>query len=84
MQRTIDAVLIKKILEKYQERYDECEQKWEDDVAQLKLLSEKQKTEELRLAEKEHQSFLIDDVAILNAQISAYECIVKDLKELIK
>ena len=84
MQRLIESTLIAKLLNKYQDRYNECEQKWEDDIEQLKTLSEKQNIEGLQCTENEHKSFLVDDIASLNSQLSAYECIIKDLKELIK
>ena len=36
MQRLIEATLIKNILEKYQNRYDECQAQWDKDCQELK------------------------------------------------
>ena len=73
MQRLIEATLIKNILEKYQGRYDECQAQWDDNYKEL------QQTSDL-----DRRSFLLEGITSLNAQISAYECVIKDLKELIK
>lgn len=73
MQRLIEATLIKNILEKYQGRYDECQSQWDDNYKELQQTSD-----------SDRRSFLLEGITSLNAQISAYECVIKDLKELIK
>ena len=73
MQRLIEATLIKNILEKYQGRYDECQAQWDDNYKELQQTSD-----------SDRRSFLLEGITSLNAQISAYECVIKDLKELIK
>ena len=74
MQRLIEATLIKNILEKYQNRYDECQAQWDKDCQELKD----------NIINADRKDFLLTDIANINIQLSAYECIVKDLKELIK
>lgn len=73
MQRLIEATLIKNILEKYQGRYNECQAQWDDNYKELQQTSD-----------SDRRSFLLEGITSLNAQISAYECIIKDLGELIK
>lgn len=73
MQRLIEATLIKNILEKYQGRYDECQAQWDDNYKELQQTSD-----------SDRRSFLLEGITSLNAQISAYECVIKDLGELIK
>ena len=74
MQRLIEATLIKNILEKYQNRYDECQAQWDKDCQELKD----------NIINADRKDFLLTDIANINIQLSAYECIIKDLKELIK
>ena len=74
MQRLIEATLIKNILEKYQSRYDECQAQWDKDCQELKD----------NIVSEDRKDFILTDIANLNMQLSAYECIIKDLKELIK
>ena len=73
MQRLIESTLIKNILEKYQGRYDECQAQWDDNYKELQQTSD-----------SDRRSFLLEGITSLNAQISAYECVIKDLGELIK
>ena len=73
MQRLIEATLIKNILEKYQNRYDECLSQWDDNYKELQQTSD-----------SDRRSFLLEGITSLNSQLSAYECVIKDLKELIK
>lgn len=73
MQRLIEAVLVKKILDKYENRLKECEERWDNDYEK-----HNKETDPTKL------SFLVEDMNLVNVQISAYECIVKDLKELVK
>lgn len=72
MQRTIEATLINKILQKYEQRLKECQDKWDDDYAKI------------RQGKGSEDQDLIDDMNLVNVQIGAYECIVKDLKGLVK
>lgn len=74
MQRMIESTLINNLLSKYQGRYDECQAKWNEDYKEMQ-------DEHIDL---KRNSFLADEINSLNVQLSAYECIVKDLKELIK
>ena len=80
MQRMIEATIIKKILDKYQERYNECQNRWNDDYREL------QETHFGELQWKDHQrrKYLTEDMQANSMQLDIYECIVKDLKELIK
>ena len=73
MQRLVEATLIKNILEKYQGRYNECQAQWNDNYKELQQTSD-----------SDRRSFLLEGITSLNAQISAYECVIKDLGELIK
>lgn len=73
MQRMIEATLVKKLLDKYEGRLKECEERWGNDYA-----------EHNKEADPTKLAFLVEDMNLVNVQISAYECIVKDLKELIK
>jgi len=71
MQRMIEATLINELLKKYQERLEECQNKWEEDYNVIK-------------ASDELDADVVDDMNLVNIQIGTYECIVKDLKELVK
>lgn len=73
MQRMIEATLINKILQKYEQRLKECQDKWDDDYAKIKQSNGEEMPQDL-----------IDDMNLVNVQIGAYECIVKDLKGLVK
>ena len=59
---------------KYDNRFNECQAQWDKDCAELKDSN----------IDADRKDFLLTDIANLNVQLSAYECIVKDLKELIK
>lgn len=61
------------LLDKYQERYNECEERFDEDVLSLKI---KDNT-------SERIEWLNRDMTCLNAQLGTYECIIKDLKELL-
>ena len=74
MQRMIEAPLVYNLWKKYSERFNECQAQWDKDCIELQ-------NENINADRKD---FLLTDIASLNVQISAYECIVKDLKELIK
>ena len=80
----IEATLIAKILEKYEQRYKECDEQWHENMMELEGMDEKRASVGLELTDHERKDFLINDILALNAQISAYECIIKDLKGLIK
>ena len=83
MQRTVETTVLLKILNKYQERFDECERKWKESYDELQALDEKRNKEGLEYNENARRSFLLDDISMVNTQISAYECIIKDLKGII-
>ncbi len=74
MQRMIESILINNLLLKYQTRFDECKAQWDKDYQELKNCN----------IDTNRKDFLLADIADINIQLSAYECIVKDLKELIK
>lgn len=62
------------LLEKYQERNTECEERFDEDVLSLKV---NDNTEQ-------QIKWLNADIQSLNIQLGIYECILKDIKELIK
>lgn len=74
MQRTIESTLINNLLSKYQTRFNECQAKWNEDYEELKDNN----------IEADRKDFILTDISNVNIQLSVYECIVKDLKELIK
>lgn len=74
MQRMIDSTLINNLLSKYQTRFDECQAQWDKDCQELKDNN----------IDADRKDFILTDIANINIQLSAYECIIKDLKELIK
>lgn len=59
------------LLEKYEMRKEECEEQFDDDLKELKLKNNS----------VERISWLNEDMRLVNVQIGAYECIIKDLKE---
>ena len=63
-------MIIQAILEKYESRKEECEEKFDEDVVSLK-----------QTIDADRKKYLTDDMMCLNAQIGTYECIIKDLKE---
>jgi hypothetical protein len=62
------------MLEKYEMRKQECEECFDEDVKELKVKDNSH----------DRIDWLHDDMKCLNAQIGVYECIIKDLKELLK
>lgn len=62
------------LLEKYQERNTECEQRFDEDVLSLKINDNTEQQIE----------WLNADIQSLNIQLGIYECILRDIKELIK
>lgn len=66
MKKTIDT-----LLNKYTERMNDCQMQLDDDMLTLKSNPSTAKEE-----------WLNDDIFAMNTQISIYECIIKDLKEL--
>jgi hypothetical protein len=64
---------LQNLLEKYQLRKTECEEKFDEDVLSLKTTDD-----------SDRKKFLTEDMMCLNSQIGTYECIIKDLKELLK
>lgn len=78
MQRMIESTVILPIIEKYEKRYKECSEQWDDDMIKLRGLTEQEESD------NDRKNFLFNDILALNAQMSAYECIIKDLKGLVK
>lgn len=64
---------LKEILDKYTERITECDECFNEDVLSLKSTTDADRID-----------WLNRDMQCLNVQIGAYECIVKDIKELLK
>ena len=62
------------LLEKYQERNTECEERFDEDVLSLKINDNTEQQIE----------WLNADMQSLNIQLGIYECILRDIKELIK
>ena len=62
------------LLEKYQERNSECEERFDEDVLSLKINDNTEQQIE----------WLNADIQSLNIQLGIYECIIRDIKELIK
>lgn len=62
------------LLEKYQERNAECEERFDEDVLSLKINDNTEQQIE----------WLNADIQSLNIQLGIYECILRDIKELIK
>ncbi len=58
------------IYDKYKDRLDETQKAWDDAYNELR-----------NSTDRERKNYLTEHIQLLNAQISAYECIVKDLKE---
>lgn len=63
-------MIIQAILEKYETRKEECEEKFDEDVVSLK-----------QTTDEDRKKYLTEDMMCLNSQIGTYECIIKDLKE---
>ena len=74
MQRMIEATLINNLLVKYEERYDECQVAWDKAYTELKDTN----------SDNEEYDAILDELSYLNVELGTYECIVKDLKRLIK
>ena len=66
---------IQQMYNKYKSRYEECDAEWNKAYDELKTLDESPQKDTKR------KSQLSENMFALNMQISAYECIVKDLKE---
>lgn len=62
------------LLEKYQERNSECEERFDEDILSLKINDNTEQQIE----------WLNADIQSLNIQLGIYECILRDIKELIK
>ena len=62
------------LLEKYQERNAECEERFDEDILSLKINDNTEQQIE----------WLNADIQSLNIQLGIYECILRDIKELIK
>ena len=62
------------LLEKYQERNAECEERFDEDILSLKINDNTEQQIE----------WINADIQSLNIQLGIYECILRDIKELIK
>ena len=65
---------LNELLNKYQERNTECEERFDEDVLSLKINDNTEQQIE----------WLNADIQSLNIQLGIYECILRDIKELIK
>ncbi len=65
---------LNELLNKYQERNAECEERFDEDVLSLKINDNTEQQIE----------WLNADIQSLNIQLGIYECILRDIKELIK
>ena len=74
MQRMIEATLVNRLLLKYQNRFNECQAQWDKDYQELKDYN----------IDADRKDFILTDISNINIQLSTYECIIKDLKELVK
>ena len=83
MQRMIESTVVRQILKKYESRYNEAEAKWEEDYQAIKDIDDK-KHEGQEWTDHQRREFLTEDMQSLNAQLGAYECIIKDLRNLIE
>lgn len=86
MQRMIDAVVIKNILEKYQTRLDACHERWDKNNETIKSIEEEEKSciaNGITPPTKQRKDFIAKDFEALNIQIGTYECFIKDLKKLL-
>ena len=68
MKKQLEAVL-----DKYTERKIDCEEHFDEDVLSLKSTDDANRI-----------NWLNQDIQCLNVQIGVYECIIKDIKELLK
>lgn len=75
VQRMIESTVINKLLSKYQTRFDECQAQLEKDYQELN---------DYNILGTDKMDFILTDINDINLQLSVYECIIKDLKELIK
>ena len=86
MQRTIDAVVIKQILEKYQTRLDACHERWDKNNETIKSIEQEEENciaAGITPCTKQRKDFITKDFEALNIQIGTYECFIKDLKKLL-
>lgn len=63
---------LEELLDKYEQRVIECDEQFAEDVASLKTCSDNSRVE-----------WLNNDIRSLNTQLGVYECIIKDIEELI-
>lgn len=73
MQRNCEVTVLRKLMNKYQERFDICDEQWHTDIQELQ-----------QCQDSERQDWLNNDLTSLNAQMSAYECIIKDLRGIVE
>ena len=86
MQRTIDIVVIRKILEKYQTRLNECHDRWNNNNEILKSIEQEEESclaNGIAPCTQQRKDFIAKDFEALNIQIGTYECFIKDLKKLV-
>lgn len=64
---------LEELLTKYEDRMLDCQEQFDEDILNLKTCSDAKK-----------RAWIDTDIHYINAQIGAYECIIKDIKELMK
>lgn len=76
------ATTVQEMLEKYQDRYDEFEKRYDNNIGII-TISASTLPENERWQHMDKVQFAKEDNKWLIAQLSAYECVLKDLKEII-
>ena len=64
---------IPQMLDKYSERFDECDKEWS--------LTSKKLCDKIHPPTQEESKLLTERIQALNIQLGTYECIIKDLTE---
>ena len=85
MQRTVDIVVIRELINKYEKRADDCLIKYYDDkdiLVEAQVLREST-TDISKWMDLSKEKLAKSDMAYMSAQLSVYECLLKDLKKLV-
>ena len=85
MQRTIDSIVIKKLIDKYQTRADDCLIRYYDDKALLEKAYniKKSTTDVSKWVNPQQEDYAQKDITSMSTQLSVYECVLKDLCKLV-
>lgn len=74
-------ITVQEMLEKYQSRYDEAEARYNQDVADVQESLAARPEEKWKYAFKRANAE--EDMKWMVSQLSVYECVLKDLKEIL-